>query len=343
MEKKIVVGLSGGIDSGISLVLLKKQGWSPIGVSLKIPVWNSSKAHPKNYLLAKKVCRKLKVPFYFINASDEFQKKVVDYFIRQYQQGQTPNPCLICNRELKFEKLFSFAEKHHINYVATGHYAKINNNKLLTAKDKNKDQTYNLAFLPKKWLKYLVFPLGNYTKKEVYLLAKKKGLGFLTRAKQSQNFCYLANTSIQDFLTKKLGHKQGKIVDEQGKILGKHKGLHFYTLGQRKGILINNGPYFVKYCDFKNNQLVVTKNPKTVVQKEVFLAPFNFLIPTPKKPIKILAKVRYRQAATPAILYPVKNRLKIVFKKPQKAVTPGQWCVFYQKNICLGGGKILPF
>jgi tRNA-specific 2-thiouridylase len=241
----------------------------------------------------------------------------------------------------------------NIKYVATGHYARLNkaqsskfsvpSYQLLMAKDKGKDQTYNLCWLKYEWLKYLVFPLGDYTKKQVYQMAKQLGFEFLISQKQSQDFCYLANNDLAKFLQAKIKSKPGKIVNEKDKILGAHRGLHFYTLGQRKGLKINNGPWFVKKIDLKNNLLVVTKNEKEVAKKEVYLSSFNFIsFNIPTKPIKVLARVRYRQPLAPALLYPpLNNQLKLVFTQPQKAVTPGQFAVFYLSEVCLGGGQII--
>lgn len=349
-KQKIIVGMSGGIDSSITAFLLKKQGWQPIGVSLNLPQWRGK----KTFTSVKKICQRLNIPYYLIDCQKDFKDKVVDYFIKELKKGQTPNPCVVCNRYLKFSKLIEFAQTKKINYVATGHYArikkvskfkslKVQTRQLLQAKDKTKDQTYNLCFLTQKQLQHLVFPLGNYTKKEVYKLAKKQGFDFLIKQKQSQDFCYVNNKLLAEFLAKKLGKQIGNIVDGKGNILGQHEGLHFYTIGQRKDLRINNGPWFVKSFNKKKNILIVTKNEKEITQKEIYLSPFNFLSgKLANKPIKIMAKIRYRQPLSKAILYPVKNnQLKLIFDQPQRAVTPGQFCVFYSKEICLGGGRII--
>lgn len=355
-KKRIIVGISGGIDSSMSLVLLKKQGWDPIGVCLKLPVWKNKKnllhenicCTKESISIAKSVCQKLMVPFYFLDVRPDFQKKVVNYFINEFKNNKTPNPCVICNRYLKFKKLFQFAKKFGAKYVATGHYARTRKNnktgkyELLKAKDKNKDQTYNLCFLPQKWLKYIIFPLGNYTKKEVYQLAKKGGFNFFFNKKQSQDFCFVTGKSLSSFLKEKIGEKPGKIIDTKGNILGKHQGLHFYTIGQRKGINLAAGPWFVKDFDISKNILIVTKNQKEVAQKEIILSPFHFISgQPPKEKIKVMAKIRYRQPLGKATLFPPsKGKLRLTFDKPQRAVTPGQFAVFYLKEICLGGGRI---
>ncbi len=367
--KKIVVGMSGGVDSSMALVLLKKQGWSPIGVSLRLPVWKDKRnllrenicCSQESLDIAKGVCKKLRVPYHIFDVEVDFQKKVVGYFISEFKEGRTPNPCIICNRYFKFKKLLVFAQKRGVRYVATGHYTRVGRNpktgkyELLRAADKAKDQTYNLCFLPQKWLKYLVFPLGDYTKKKVYQMAKKRGFDFFLKQKQSQDFCFVAGRSLSFFLKEKLGKKEGKILDTRGNVLGKHQGLYFYTIGQRRGLRLSGGPYYVKDFDVKKNTLIVTKDQKEVLGKEVVLSPFHFISDNPlEKAIKVMAKVRYRQPLSRAVLFPpLKGKLRLVFDRPQRAVTPGQFAVFYLpaesaswrskagQDVCLGGGRIL--
>ncbi|TSC95958.1 MAG: tRNA-specific 2-thiouridylase [Parcubacteria group bacterium Athens1014_10] len=364
--KKIIVGMSGGLDSSISLLLLKKQGWQPIGVSLKLPVWKDKKNLSRENAcckkeavdIAKSICKKLNVPFYILDAEKDFKKEVVDYFISEVKNNRTPNPCVICNRHLKFKKLFEFAKKMKANFVATGHYAKLRFNpktkkyELLMAKDKHKDQTYYLSFLPQKWLKKIIFPLSDYLKDEVYQLAKKEGFDFFFARKQSQDFCFAAGESLACFLQEEIGKKSGLITDAKGKKLGIHNGLHFYTIGQRKGLKLPDGPYFVKGFDISKNILIVTKNQKEIIQKEIILSPFHFISgELPKKKIELMAKVRYQQSLNKAAIFPPKKgKLKIIFKKAQRAVTPGQFCIFYlpskasakegKGKVCLGGGVI---
>lgn len=335
-NKKILVGMSGGIDSSMAALLLKKQGWNPIGISLDLPLWQGKsfdKTQDKRYKNAKKVCQKLKIPHQIINLKKDFEKKVVDYFNNELKNNQTPNPCVFCNRHLKFSQLISLAKKQGINYVATGHYARIKRvldyppakaqhvragkstrvleYKLLKAKDKGKDQTYNLCFLTQNQLKQIVFPLGNQTKKQTYQLAKKQGFSFLTKQKESQDFCYLAQTTLSQYLNQTFKPKPGEIINEKKEIIGKHQGLYFYTIGQRKKIGLSGGPYFVKEKDSQNNQLIVTKNEKDLFQKEIILSPFNFISnQPPKKPIQIRAKIRYQHPESQAILYPVSSTKK---------------------------------
>jgi tRNA-specific 2-thiouridylase len=349
--------MSGGVDSSMALVLLKKQGWQPIGVSLKYAIWQDKKnllrenacCSTESFEIARSVCKKLNVPYYIFDVSQEFKQKVINYFISELKDNRTPNPCIICNRHLKFKKLFEWAENHNIKYVATGHYARVKQNlktnkyELRKAKDFNKDQTYSLSFLPQKWLKNIIFPLGNYIKEEIFKLAKDEGFDFYLKRKQSQDFCFVASKCLNCFLEKEIGKKEGVIKDTAGKILGKHQGLHFYTFGQRKGINLFGGPYFVIDKILENNTLVVSKNEQDLLAKETLLSPFNFISGGRiKEKMNIWIKIRSQHNPAKAILIPISNgRIKIVFDKRQKSITPGQFAVFYQKEVCLGGGRII--
>ncbi len=354
--KRIVVGMSGGIDSSMALMLLKKQGWNPIGVSLKLPIWQN-RANPlkkntysskQSLKIAEYICKKLGVPHNIADARKDFQKEVVDYFISEWKNLRTPNPCVICNPNFKFKQLLQWAKKHKIQYIATGHYARLRlDNKtkkyeLLKAKDKNKDQSYDLCLLPQKYLPHIIFPLGNYTKKNIYKIAQEEGFKLLTKQKESQDFCFIAGQLLCPFLKEKIGEKQGLILDLKGNKLSKHKGLHFFTLGQRKGIKLSGGPYFVAGWDKRTNSLFITKNKKTLYKKELFVFPYHLISGKRiTKPIHVQVKTRYQQKLSQACLIPEKRKLKIILKKNIFAPCPGQFAVFYQKDKCLGGGRII--
>jgi len=350
-HRQIIVGLSGGLDSAVALLLLKEQGYQPIGLTLRYSGWSTKEniySNQESIRLAKKVCRQLKAPHYTLDYRQEFKKKVIGYFISLLKNKKTPNPCIVCNQQLKFEKLISFAKQKGIEYVATGHYARIRKIKdeyqLLRGKDKQKDQSYFLCLLDQKQLAKIVFPLGDLTKKKVYRIAEKKGLDFLIRKKQSQDLCFVIQKSMPLFLKKEIGLHPGQIVDKKDKILGQHQGLHFYTIGQRKGIKLAGGPWWVIGFNKKKNQLIVTniENDPALFSRTVILSDGHFVSgKLPQKIIKVKAKTRFNQAPASAKLYilPKKNS-RLVFDRPQKAVTPGQWTVFYQNQVCLGGGII---
>lgn len=347
-SKKVVVGLSGGIDSLVSLLLLKNQGFSPIGASLKISNWKNKE---NDFSLLREFSRKFKIPYFVIDKRKEFEEIVVRYFLESLKKGETPNPCVICNRYFKIEKLFEFAKQHNIKYVATGHYAQILYDKnlkeyfLKRGKDKEKDQSYFLALLPQKWLSRLLFPLGKYTKEEVRKIAREyKILKFINK-KESQDFCYVNSKEKNKFLLEKFREKEGDIITEEGKAIGKHQGIYFFTVGQRKGIKIPGKILYVKDIHPKENAIVVTDKKENLLKKEISVSPFHFVSPSLAKENRIEGKVklRYRSEPVRAILYHQKKRagkVRIVFPAKKLSPTPGQFAVFYKEEICLGGGPI---
>lgn len=354
-RKRIVVGMSGGVDSSMSLALLKDAGWEPVGVSLKLASWEDERnclgenvcCTDESLAIAKSVCEKLGVEYHIYDVSEDFRKQVMDYFVAELKEGRTPNPCMICNRHMKFKNLFKWAAERGIEYVATGHYAKTQLNKqtgehdLLIPKDTEKDQTYGLAYLPQEWLKRIIFPLGDLTKEEVYEYAKKHGFEIFLKRRQSQDLCFVSHKAIPAFIEEKIGRKEGIVIDESGKEIGRHEGLHFYTIGQKISLGLPER-HFVKRSDSKSNNLIATKRRGTITTKEAELSPYSFTHSlAPEKKLEIKAKIRYRTQAADAWLHPpTEGKLKVEFKEPQEAVTPGQFCVFYKGNACLGGGMI---
>jgi len=371
--------MSGGVDSSVAAALLKRTGFNLIGVFMKF--WRdagfsenrccSSEAEKR----ARKVAKILKIPFYVFNFEKEFKKRIVNYFLKEHKKGLTPNPCVVCNKEIKFGLLLKKALALDADFVATGHYARIKSSanseyitnkrinkfensrlirySLIKSKDKEKDQSYFLWMLNQKQLKRILFPIGDYTRSEVEKLAKKFRLPVLS-ARKSVEICFIKST-VNDFLKKYLKENPGKIITREGKIIGKHQGLWFYTIGQRKGIKLPSGPYYVIAKDFKKNLLIVSKNEKDLAKKELVAKNVNWILgKMPRLPLKIKAKIRYRHEAVPAIitknLKPTTKRnqrfltgqgiYKLKFTKLQRAITPGQSVVFYRGDELLGGGII---
>jgi len=341
-RKKVICAMSGGVDSSVAAALLKKKGYEVVGVFMKF--WREAGKGRENRCCsmeaqagARRVAAKLKIPFYSINVAKEFKKRVVDYFIEEYKKGRTPNPCIECNRWIKFRFLIEKALQLKAGYIATGHYARVKNGKLLTAKDIKKDQSYFLWTLNQKQLKKILFPIGDYTKKEVRQMAKKWNLPNSERA-ESQEICFIT-TSIEDFLKKYLKSKPGNIITTDGKKISEHKGLIFYTIGQRKGIRVGGiGPFYVVEKDFKNNALIVAQSDfnEALFKKEFTVSKANWINKPKKFPLKCKAKIRYMAPASPATI----KGNKVIFTKNQRAITPGQSVVFYLQDEILGGGII---
>jgi len=375
-KKRVIVAMSGGIDSSVAAALLKRAGFNVSGIFMKF--W--SEPHSGSALVnaefktdlqgynrccspdaerrARKVAEILNIPFYVLDARKEFKKKVVDYFLSEHKKGRTPNPCIICNKEIKFGLLLKKALSLNADYIATGHYARIgttnnkklitnnkklitNNYKLLRARDKNKDQSYFLWQLSQNQLKHILFPVGSYTKTEVRKLAKKFKLP-VNDIPESQEICFV-QTNVYDFLKNHLKLKPGKITTDKREIIGEHAGLPLYTIGQRKGIGKSGGPYYVLAKNQKENLLVVTKNEKKLLKKELTLEKANWISGTPPKiPKEIKVKIRYRSRLSSGAIER-RSRSKIYslkFKTPQRAITPGQSAVFFVNEEVIGGGII---
>jgi tRNA-specific 2-thiouridylase len=357
-DKRIVVGVSGGVDSMVALLLLKEQGYTPIAVSLALPIWDSPKNIDKENAcctidslnLVSITCKSLEIEHHIYDVKQEFKDTVVKYFLKELKNGRVPNPCIHCNLEHKLKHIIQWADVHGINKVATGHFASKRYNKvtkkyeLLEPRDKFKDQTYMLSMLPQEWIKRLEFPVSKYTKEEVCLLAGKHDLDVFVKKKQSQDFCFAHKSSLTEFIKESLGENPGPIYDEEGRYLGQHKGLWFYIRGQRKGLGFPE-KYFVKDFNKDKNIVYVTKERTPILTNELIVNDYSFISGNnllKEKEIKLKVKIRYGQEKQDAIIYPdLKNKqIKVVFKKEQKFVLIGQFCVFYKGKVCLGGGII---
>lgn len=348
-----MVAMSGGVDSSVAVALLKKQGFDVVGVFMRFwsePASGAGSAMNKccsfeAYADARRVAQKLEIPIYTMNMKVPFKKLVVDYFLKEYQAGRTPNPCVECNRFIKFGELLRKAKAMGAEYVATGHYARVSGVKLLKGKDSEKDQSYFLYTLTQDKLKQILFPVGDYKKPKVREMAKKFCLPVHAK-KDSQEVCFVG-VSLKNFLKKYLKVKSGKIVEiENGKVLGKHEGLPLYTVGQRKGLKLGGGPWYVVKIDIKKNVLYVSRDQKKLLSKELTAEKVNWISGgAPKLPLHVNAKIRYKHKEASCVIKKIGNsRLqpayKIIFDKPQRAITAGQSVVFYRGDEVLGGGVI---
>lgn len=354
MQKSVLIGMSGGVDSSVAAALLKEQGYHVIGATMRL--WTYSDSDNTNHEGccaesavedARRVCDKLGIDFYVLNFKDMFREKVVDYFVSEYTRGRTPNPCIACNKYLKFDAMLKKALAMDIDYIATGHYAKIeqdeNGKFILRVSDAaKKDQSYVLYNFTQEQLAHTLMPLGSYNKDEVRALAEKYGLAVANK-KDSQEICFVEDDDYAKFIIDYADYKPqaGDILDIDGNKLGEHRGLIYYTIGQRKGIGAYGRPMFVKEIDAKGNTITLGEKG-TEFSDELTAYDVNFISgEIPQKPLRIQAKVRYQAPPALATLYPLSDgSVRVVFDEPQRAVTAGQAVVFYDKDIVLGGGTV---
>ena len=357
-KKKVMIGMSGGVDSSVAAALLQEQGYEVVGVTLKLWAEESEdSARPSGGCCslddindARMVAFKLGIPHYVLNFKDAFQKDVVDYFVREYQCGRTPNPCIACNRHIKFEGLLDKALSMGFDYIATGHYAKIISNpvssrfELHRGASVKKDQSYVLYHFTQRQLAHMLMPLGDLAKDQTREIAARYGLA-IAKKPDSQEICFVPDQDYAAFIERYTGTKSipGHFIDSKGGILGEHRGIGHYTIGQRKGLGIAFGiPMFVTRISAEDN--TVTLGPEEEVYRTALIAgDLNFIeIKELSEPIGIQAKIRYSANPAPANLYPLPDgRARIEFEQPQKAVTPGQSIVFYHGESVVGGGTIL--
>ena len=342
-DKKIAVALSGGVDSAVAAALLLEQGFAVTAFFLMMSQPDSAAEMDR----AVSVAAKLAIPLQVIDLTTEFKKNIIDYFCRAYLNGITPNPCIVCNQLIKCGVSASLtcppADK-----LATGHYARISNDnkksfRLLKGRDKAKDQSYFLCGLNQEQLGRLVFPLGDITKKQVYEQAKNLGLNSC-HGRESQDICFLGRQSVADFLADQTStiHPAGEIVDRTGRVLAEHQGLYHYTVGQRRGLGIPDAtPYYVLELDVAENRLIVGKEDD-LWQKQFSVAKANWISGVlPPLPTIFMVKIRYRHPGAPAELNFIEDKLVVNFQESQRAVTPGQFAVFYDGDEVVGSGEII--
>ena len=351
---RVIVAMSGGVDSSVAALLLKQQGYEVIGVTMRLwtverddlPAVAKRCCSVEDVDDARRVCQVIGAPHYVLNFEREFQQHVVDYFVREYDRGRTPHPCLACNDRIKFDFLLRRAMFLDADYIATGHYARIGRNgsglRLLKGKDPSKDQSYVLYTLTQRELSRLLLPIGEYLKEEIRHLASEAGLPVADKP-DSQEICFIPDDDYRKFVSERVRPRPGEMVDTTGTALGSHPGIQFFTVGQRRGLGLNGNTgraMYVVGIDAPNNR-VVLGTEEELFRSTLWASHVSFTSgEMPNEPRDLAAKIRYKAPEAPAIVIPQGVFAEIQFRRPQRAVTPGQAVVFYSGDEVVGGGII---
>lgn len=355
-QKKAVIGMSGGVDSSVAAYLLKEQGYDVIGVHMRLWQENNDREETGKECCslsaaddARRVAAALDIPFYVMDFSEDFKREVVDYFVEEYLHGRTPNPCIACNRYVKWEALLQRCLSLGADYIATGHYAQITklpNGRFAVRNSATaaKDQTYALYNLTQEQLSHTLMPVGEYTKDEIREIAEKIGLR-VAKKPDSQEICFIPDHDYAGFIERMTGGKvpaEGNFVTADGTVLGRHKGLIHYTVGQRKGLNLAMGkPVFVTELRTDTNEVVIG-GPNDVFAKEFFADNINYMgVEKIEDGMRFLTKIRYAHKGAMASLYKEGDGIRFVFDEPQRAITAGQAVVFYDGDAVAGGGTIV--
>lgn len=344
---KVFVGLSGGVDSSVSAYLLKKAGYDVTGVFIK--VWQPDFIEctwKEDRLDAMRVASHLQIPFVTLDLEIEYKVGVIDYMIKEYQNGRTPNPDVMCNREVKFGGFWKWAKSQGADYIATGHYAKTDGQNLLLSKDTNKDQTYFLWKLTKDDLEHVLFPIGHLEKTEVRSIAKEANIP-VAEKRDSQGLCFVGTIDVKDFLKTQIPTQKGNIINEDGNVVGSHDGVMFYTIGERHGFTIFNSsesasPYYIIKKNLENNVLVVShKKPEQVLSKNFSIINISWVDKEPLESNIYEARGRYRAVCAKVKLSKAdKEKWNVEVVEGDLVPTAGQSFVVYDDDLCLGGGVI---
>jgi tRNA-uridine 2-sulfurtransferase len=343
MSERVFVAMSGGVDSAITAHLLKESGYDVQGIHLELSASEMLSPETEHNDLDK-TCRMLGIPLHYLHAGVDFKEKVIDYFCEEYNHGRTPNPCICCNRNIKFGLLLDKVREMGGDFLATGHYARVDNTdagyRLLKGVDRSKDQSYFLYGLGQIELRYVRFPLGGLHKAQVKKLAAELNLPAAVR-QESQDICFLPDGDYRAFIAKRVVSKPGDIIDSEGKVMGRHKGLAYYTVGQRQGLGISSKePLYVIRLDSANNQLIIGTG-EMLLKKSLNAYNLSWISgEAPKEVLEITCKVRYRAPEARASLEVNNEVAEIRFESPQRSIAPGQSAVFYQGEAVLGGGII---
>ena len=339
-KKRVAVAMSGGVDSSVAAALLKEQGYEVSGLHMRL---GADIMFVKMEAL-EQTCRLLDVPLYKLDLEREFQALVIDYFCQEYAGGRTPNPCVACNRHIKFDIMLKRALETGADYFATGHYARVEANpegyRLLKGVDITKDQSYFLYTMGQEQLRHLLLPLGEMTKERVRTVAKELKLA-ASEHRDSQDVCFIPDNDYRAFVAAKVPLKAGEIVDINGRVLGKHGGLALYTVGQRQGLgLASDEPLYVLKIDAKSNEIVVG-NREQSLHNALLARQLSWISgQSPELPVEVAAKVRYQAPEATVKLYPADDGVEVRFVEPRSAIAPGQSIVFYQGDEVLSGGVI---